>query len=825
MTLRTRLILWLLLMSVVPLGAVTVYTYVTSAAALRAAAAREADLLAGELSSRMQLVTAELSSRVEQLMNRPQRVTTAKVSRAATPSKPAAPAVDTKGPKPTTDPSAKPAESTDSVDVQVADALGDAAMLLNSVELQGVRNLFRTGGGGRAGGRNGDAGSASVGGRTGRDAGPGGGAAPGDPRPPRDPGQGARGFRPDPNDPNRPFPNRMSAPTGRGRQSSANPASPAGANGPAVSVPPAGGAMPVPLSVGGTVTPPAGPATPSAPLVSPGSAPGGPSIATAPAPPSAPNEDRFVVDLGAMARDLTKRIAPEGLDKLSPEDRQRVSREIGMRMMGVAEGLRIGAAEIQKKAEAAKAQADENAKAAEATHTNEAPADAPSHTHSTLTGSTIGVVVERNGKVVHSASAEVNLDNLLMTVFSTTRREQGEVPFAIAKSGKIYTQSAADKKVVEGFGAVVKPAAKVGTSMVSDWIVVTNTDPSGSGLRFGIARPVGDSLSALRKTAGRNAGLGLLLIGFALVVVVPVSQGLTKNLSTLTDAVGRIARGDFAARVPVAGSGEVAALAVAFNKMAGDIQKQQELLVGQERLKRELELGRQIQSEMLPHESLRFGLTEVKGMSIPAREVGGDFFNYFALDDGSVALLVGDVSGKGVGAALLMANFQAALRTRLTLGHDLASIADAIDRDVAATAPRGLYTTLFVGIYEPATKRLRYVNAGHNPQFVLRKGALERLSSTGTPIGLLPGRGYNQKEVQLASGDFLFFYTDGIVEAENEAGDQFSPERLEQLLIDTITADPEGPDAVLQRVEVCVREFCGDAEPHDDATSMVVRIG
>lgn len=541
--------------------------------------------------------------------------------------------------------------------------------------------------------------------------------------------------------------------------------------------------------------------------------------------PPVPEEDRFVVDLGAMARDLTKKIAPEGLDKLTPEERQRVTREIGMRMMGVTEGLRLGAAELQKKADAAKKKVEDTSKTAETTHTAEPEPALPSHTKSTLTGNKLGVTVERGGKVVHAVNAVVNLDNLLMTVFSTTRRDQGEVPFAVAKDGKLYTQSATDKKTVETFGAAVKPPAPLGTTVVNDWIIVTNKDPSGSGLRFGIARPVGDSLYALRKTAGRNAGLGLLLIGLALVIVVPVSKGLTKHLSTLTDAVGRIARGDFGARVPETGGGEVEALATAFNKMAGDLQKQQELLVGQERLKRELELGRQIQSEMLPRESLRFGLTEVKGMSIPAREVGGDFFNYFALDSGHVALLVGDVSGKGVGAALLMANFQAALRTRLTLGHDLASIADAIDRDVATTAPRGLYTTLFVGIYDPTTKRLRYVNAGHNPQFSLRQGKLERLSSTGTPIGLLPGRGYTQQEIQLASGDFLFFYTDGIVETENEQGEQFGPERLEHLLIETVTADAAGPDAVLQRVETAVRTFRGAAEPFDDATSMVVRIG
>ena len=132
------------------------------------------------------------------------------------------------------------------------------------------------------------------------------------------------------------------------------------------------------------------------------------------------------------------------------------------------------------------------------------------------------------------------------------------------------------------------------------------------------------------------------------------------------------------------------------------------------------------------------GLTQIEGVSVPAREVGGDFFNYFALPDGEVALLVGDVSGKGVGAALLMANIQASLRTRLSLGQDLSAITDAIDRDIEANSPGQMYATMFLGILDPKTRILRYVNAGHNPQFALgAKGTLERLSATGLPIGLL----------------------------------------------------------------------------------------
>ena len=131
---------------------------------------------------------------------------------------------------------------------------------------------------------------------------------------------------------------------------------------------------------------------------------------------------------------------------------------------------------------------------------------------------------------------------------------------------------------------------------------------------------------------------------------------------------------------------EVGALAAAFNSMAADVERHQRAVVEQERIKRELELGRQIQHDMLPRGSLRLGLTEINGVSVPAREVGGDFFNYFELASGHIAMLVGDVSGKGVGPALLMANIQASLRTRLSLGQDLAAVADEIDRDIERNA-------------------------------------------------------------------------------------------------------------------------------------------
>jgi len=298
---------------------------------------------------------------------------------------------------------------------------------------------------------------------------------------------------------------------------------------------------------------------------------------------------------------------------------------------------------------------------------------------------------------------------------------------------------------------------------------------------------------------------------------------LTRNLSTLNDGVHRIAEGDYSARVEVGSNDEIGKLARAFNQMAEDVERHQHAMVEQERIRRELELGRQIQHEMLPHVPLRMGLTEVKGVSVPAREVGGDFFNYFALDSGLVALLVGDVSGKGVGAALLMANLQASLRTRLALGQDLGSLAGQLDTDIGASTPGAVYSTLFVALLDPETRELDYVNAGHNPQFVLRASdGLERMESTGLPIGLLAGRGYGERRVALAPGDVIFFYTDGCVEAENAAGEMFGAARLEELL----SSRPTGStDDILARVEHAVMEFRAGRDAFDDATMMVVSVG
>ena len=437
-------------------------------------------------------------------------------------------------------------------------------------------------------------------------------------------------------------------------------------------------------------------------------------------------------------------------------------------------------------------------------------------------GRKVEVAVKQDGKIVGTANVMLNLDRTLQTVFAFARRDQGEIPFAIDTRGVLHNPDPQHRRTLESFGvAALAPAATDGRPRrVGDWLVVARKDPGG--LIFGIARPIGQSLRDIRRASVRSLSLGLLVIGLAVVGIVPISHRMTRHLTTLNEGVRQIAAGNFAARVPVRSSDEFGSLATSFNQMAADLEQNQALAVEQERLRRELELSRLIQTEMLPRAPLRLGSAEIKGVSIPAREVGGDFFNYFALPDGRLALLVGDVSGKGVSAALLMANVQATLRARLPLEPDLARLAAVLDREIDETTPRGVFLTLFLGILDTVRHELRYVNAGHNPQFVLRAdGGIVPMASTGLPIALFPDHGYEELTLPIRSGDLLFFYTDGLVEAENEAGDMYGAERLQVLLAQVQT---DGIDTVLERVEEAARRFRGRIEPLDDATMMALRV-
>lgn len=432
--------------------------------------------------------------------------------------------------------------------------------------------------------------------------------------------------------------------------------------------------------------------------------------------------------------------------------------------------------------------------------------------------------VRSGNELVGKVSAEISSQRLLYHVLMRTQPKQGEIPFAIDTDGKLHATNPADLKKLQSLPlpqAGNKTGIQQQVATANNWVVMTRKD-SHSGLTFGIARPIGDRLGDLRRTTARNMGYGLGVIALALIGIIPLSSRMTRNLTVLTKEAENLAHGDLTARVQVASKDEFGKLAQAFNRMAQDLSENQKHLVERERMRKELEMCRKIQEELLPRKSLRSGAIEVKGVSIPAREVGGDFFNYFPMPDGTMALLIGDVSGKGLPAALLMANLQATIQARLPLELDLVKLAEQLDSEIAVNNSEA-YLTLFIAVLDSQSLNLRYVNAGHNPQFLLHSdGSAEQLQSTGRPIGLLAGGGFQEKTVLLKNQDSLFFYTDGLVEAVNEADEEFGMARLEALLVEERTRGLEG---MLANVEKAISKYRGGIEAVDDATMMLLKIG
>jgi serine phosphatase RsbU (regulator of sigma subunit) len=442
-----------------------------------------------------------------------------------------------------------------------------------------------------------------------------------------------------------------------------------------------------------------------------------------------------------------------------------------------------------------------------------------------LLGREFGSEVRSEGELIGTVKAQVSPEKILRQVLLKAQRQPDEIAFALDAQGKIHTVDPSHGPLLRSLS--LKEAAQnsgqaaPNNSELKNWIVVTRKDAE-SGLSLGIARPIRQSLEEFRRTAVRNFGYGMGVVGLALLGILPLSGRLTRNLTALTKSVEKLAKGDLTVQLPVRSHDELGQLAQTFNRMALELRESQQKLVERERLKKELEMCRRIQEELLPKGPLQMSFGEVRGVSIPALELGGDFFNYFQLPGGDLALLVGDVSGKGVPAALLMANLQATLRARLPLSIQLAELADQLDREIAESTPPELFLTLFMAVLDSRQQLLRYVNAGHNPQYVLRSGGLlESLSSTGRPLGLLPGAGYQEKQVALHEGDSVFLYTDGLVEAENAAGEELGAEPLERVLAAERSAQL---DTLLTSVEAAVRHHRGTAEPRDDATMLALRV-
>ncbi len=251
----------------------------------------------------------------------------------------------------------------------------------------------------------------------------------------------------------------------------------------------------------------------------------------------------------------------------------------------------------------------------------------------------------------------------------------------------------------------------------------------------------------------------------------------------------------------------------------------------QQKLQRELEIAQTVQQQLFPQTLPPLATLDYVGICQPARGVGGDYYDFLAISPERLGLALGDISGKGIAAALLMASLQALLRSHAPIrGQNVSGLISDVNRLLFGSTDSSKYATFFYGLYDDHARSLTYVNAGHNPPMLfrpLRSGAADgpaeilRLEASGTVIGLLPQASYEQASVSLRPGDVLLIYTDGISEAMNSRDDEFGEERLQQLVWSNLRLSAvELQKLILAEIE----RFVAGAPQHDDMTLVVAKV-
>jgi sigma-B regulation protein RsbU (phosphoserine phosphatase) len=339
----------------------------------------------------------------------------------------------------------------------------------------------------------------------------------------------------------------------------------------------------------------------------------------------------------------------------------------------------------------------------------------------------------------------------------------------------------------------------------------------------------------------------------ALIIGTRMTRTMTGAVAQLYDATKHVDRGDFSHRIPVKSDDQLAQLSLSFNSMTESIEK---LILEQkekQRLEGELAIAQEVQAQLFPHQVTELESLEVHGFCRPARTVSGDYYDFLTASSHKLILAVGDISGKGISAALLMATIHSAVRAYSV--ESLPQVHEPVTREpvavgavagagrIMAAWPEGIeispgallgllnhqlyestppekYATLFLGIYDGRSHRLTYSNGGHLPPILIgTDGAVRRLEAGGTVVGLFENVTYDEGAVEMHPGEIFLAYSDGVTEPENEFG-EFGEERL----IDLVSANRRLPLVqISQTVTAAVDDWIGDNEQPDDITLVLAR--
>jgi serine phosphatase RsbU (regulator of sigma subunit) len=321
-----------------------------------------------------------------------------------------------------------------------------------------------------------------------------------------------------------------------------------------------------------------------------------------------------------------------------------------------------------------------------------------------------------------------------------------------------------------------------------------------------------------------------LLAQIALVIATTIAWGIYQSrrilqpLQELREGAATIGAGDLRSAIPVHSHDEIGELAQEFNRMAGHLQRSRaEIEQQNERLREGLALARDIQLGLLPSAPPGGGQQiTVRASSLPAYEVGGDFYTYIALDDNRMAVAIGDISGKGVGAALMMALASSTVEAHVRAADQPHELLAALNEQLAPRLKANrMNAALLYTVFDLSRRTMCVANAGMIAPMLIRDGRAHTVETAGLPLGAFAGARYTDTEIALEPGDLVLLVSDGIVEARAPDGELFGFERLEALLADRGPA--ARPDQLLDDLLAQVHAFMANADQHDDMTIVIIQ--
>ncbi len=444
--------------------------------------------------------------------------------------------------------------------------------------------------------------------------------------------------------------------------------------------------------------------------------------------------------------------------------------------------------------------------------------------------------VRQGDRVVGELKAMVPPSAILRQVLSRAPRDQGKVPYARDAEGGLYVESPGDRETLRGIGISQADGPVEAVTPSPDWIVV-ETEDADSGLTFGIARPIGDSLRGIRGAAARNFSYGLGMIVLAMLGVVWLSSRMTRNLKVLSAGAERLAQGDLMTRVPIDSRDEFGQLAQTMNRMAAELSDNQARLLAEERRRkdqelqqrlleaennrksRELEEAREFQLSLLPKQLPRHPEIEVAVSMRTATEVGGDYYDFFPGSDGTLTAAIGDAAGHGARAGTMVTVVKGLFTAGAGTGEP-----ELVLRDAARAIKRMNLDrmTMGVALVRSGGGRVSISSAGMPPAFVFRSldSTVEEVALPGVPLGGLADVSYGRWDAELSEGDTVLLMTDGFPELLDASGEPYGYERVRDDFAQVAKASPA---EILDHLNAAADRWRGEVALGDDMTFAVLK--